>query len=141
MDVLAGGNEAAKLAFPGVTPNPVRGAEGRFEFVMQEPGPVKLALYDVRGRLARTVTDGTFGSGRQSVAWNGRGDNSSVLGPGVCWARLGGRGSHVLDADGGRRVTRSMNERPGATGLRGARRATLACRRYGPRRRSRVPLR
>ena len=98
MDVLAGGNEAAKLAFPGVTPNPVRGAEGRFEFVMQEPGPVKLALYDVRGRLARTVTDGTFGSGRQSVAWNGRGDNSSVLGPGVCWARDGGRGSHVLDA-------------------------------------------
>src|SRR5207244_7774302 len=38
---------------------------------------------------------------------------------GVYWARLGGRGSHVLEEDGGHRVTRSMNERPGATGLRG----------------------
>jgi len=69
MDVLAGGNEAAKLAFPGVTPNPVRGAEGRFEFVMQEPGPVKLALYDMRD--AWRAPSPTVRSGAGDSRWRG----------------------------------------------------------------------
>ena len=59
---------------------------------MQEPGPVKLALHDVRGRLARTVTDGTFGSGRQSVGWNGRGDNTACSGPGSAGRDSGAAG-------------------------------------------------
>ncbi len=40
-----------------------------------EPGTVcevNLAIYDVRGRLVRTLVDGKLEAGRHSVVWDGR---------------------------------------------------------------------
>ena len=38
---------------------------------MNEPGPVRLAVYDVTGRLIRTLVDETRGAGQHTAVWDG----------------------------------------------------------------------
>ena len=41
-------------------------------FSVPETTPLALRLYDLRGKLVATLTQGTFGAGIHSVRWNGR---------------------------------------------------------------------
>jgi predicted alpha/beta superfamily hydrolase len=77
----------------GVRPQPIHGP-GRFDFVLPRAGAARLDLYDVNGRLVRTLARGAHGAGRHEVAWDG------LLGgrrapAGVYWARLESNGAHV----------------------------------------------
>ncbi|MGH7727044.1 MAG: FlgD immunoglobulin-like domain containing protein [Candidatus Eiseniibacteriota bacterium] len=78
---------AAELAFLGAQPNPIS-ASARFEFSLPRPGHASIALYDAAGRLVRRVADQAFGAGRQSVAYDGHGDDGGRMSPGVYWATL-----------------------------------------------------
>lgn len=53
-----------------VKPNPLN-PKADISFTLTQPGRVKVAIYDLRGRLVRTVLDETRAVGAQSVAWNG----------------------------------------------------------------------
>ena len=55
-----------------VLPNPVRGAAD-VRFTLEEPGRVRLALYDAGGRLRRVLLDESRGAGEQRVRWNAEG--------------------------------------------------------------------
>jgi hypothetical protein len=58
-------------------PNPFN-AETRIEYDLPHSGPIRLALYDVNGRMVRTVIEGAQVAGRHTVHVNGAGLSSGV---------------------------------------------------------------
>jgi len=58
-------------------------------FGVQESGRVRVRLYDVTGRLVRTLADRTMEAGSsQNVMWDGRDDAGSQVARGVYFARI-----------------------------------------------------
>ena len=53
------------------------------ELRLPQPTPVNVSVYDVSGRLMRTLVDGTLGAGEQSVVWDGRAEDGSRAGAGI----------------------------------------------------------
>lgn len=82
------------LAFSGAFPNPTAGRT-EFAFTMPVPGRAQLALYDLSGRLVRTLEDGSFGAGRQATAWDGLDTQGQRVGTGLYFARLEAAGLTV----------------------------------------------
>ena len=50
--------------------------------------PVVLKVYDVSGKVIRTLVEGEYGSGLYSVYWDGRNDTGRRVGPGIYFTRL-----------------------------------------------------
>lgn len=88
-----------ELSFAGATPNPVFGS-ARFGFTLPASARVTLRLYDLHGRVVRTIAGRVFDAGPASLAWDGRGDGGAQLDQGVYWARLEADGRALV-----RRVT------------------------------------
>jgi hypothetical protein len=81
----------ARPAFHAAVPNPFHPATTlAFDVPGQAGGarPVTLDIYDVTGRLVRRLLEGPVGTGRQSVNWDGRGQDGRGLGAGVYFARI-----------------------------------------------------
>jgi hypothetical protein len=73
------------------SPNPSTGST-RIQFVLQQPGLVKIEVYDVAGRRLQKLADGAFAGGRHEVIWNGRGEGDEGLRPGIYLVVASGRG-------------------------------------------------
>ena len=84
---VPGEEPPAAISFAGATPNPVL-ERARFEFALPQPGPVRLELFDLNGRLVRTLVEGRFEAGRHEVPWDGTGRDGARLGAGLFWARF-----------------------------------------------------
>lgn len=69
------------------TPNPVRGSTS-LPFVTGATGHVRLTLFDVRGRVVRTLIDEVRGAGAHTLTWDARDDRGQRVAPGVYLARL-----------------------------------------------------
>jgi FlgD Ig-like domain len=85
------GVEAAAAAghagFVSIAPNPFGPAAGiRFQVV--RPGRVDLRIFDVSGRVVRTLASRSCGSGVHEVTWNGRAADGRDLAPGLYFVRL-----------------------------------------------------
>jgi len=50
--------------------------------------PVTLELYDLRGRMVRSVWNGTVAPGRYTIPWDGRDQSGRVVPPGAYLYRL-----------------------------------------------------
>lgn len=82
------GAEASKLRGLQVGPNPFRVAT-QIRFETREPTRARLEMIDVRGRVVRTLLDGTaVGSGARQVAWDGRDAEGNAAPAGVYFVRL-----------------------------------------------------
>jgi hypothetical protein len=81
-------------------PNPFA-ARTRIDFSLERPGPVRLAVFDVSGRLVRTLLSGERAAGASGVDWDGRTAAGQVVAPGVYFVRLDTR-----DGAGSRSVVR-----------------------------------
>jgi hypothetical protein len=57
-------------------------------YFLAAPGHVRLAIYDVEGRLVATVVDDSEPRGRGSAVWNGRDGSGEAVASGVYFARL-----------------------------------------------------
>lgn len=68
-------------------PNPFRG-QSSVSFTLPAAGDVQLDVFDLQGRLVRTLARGAHGAGAHSVAWDGRDANGGTAGPGLYLARL-----------------------------------------------------
>ncbi len=81
--------EAAGTA-PGISlaRNPSRG-EATFELVLPASGAALLNIYDVSGRLVRSLHTGHVSGGTLSVTWDGADDGGRPVASGVYLARLG----------------------------------------------------
>ncbi|MEZ4388414.1 MAG: C25 family cysteine peptidase [Candidatus Krumholzibacteriia bacterium] len=81
-----------RFALRAPVPNPLRG-EASIAFALPRAGQVRLRVFDVRGRLVRTLLDGAADGGEGMVVWRGRDDRGRDLADGVYFCRLehGGR--------------------------------------------------
>jgi hypothetical protein len=84
------GGSGSLMAGLSVAPNPVL-ASTLITFVMPggaETRRVRLCVYDLRGRLVKTLADGRFGQGEHSIGWDARGDQGTPMGAGVYFVKL-----------------------------------------------------
>jgi pullulanase len=74
----------------GNAPNPFNPSTNiRFALSPADAGqPVKLRVYDVRGKLVRTLVDGPLASGEHTVTWDGRDARGRTAASGVYLYRL-----------------------------------------------------
>lgn len=73
-----------------ITPNPFN-PEAVVTFSTSKPGPVRAQLYDVRGRMVRTVIqDEVLAAGPHVIALAARADNGVTLASGIYFFRLTG---------------------------------------------------
>jgi hypothetical protein len=68
-------------------PNPFSGATV-IPFSLPHDGPVELTVYDVGGRLVRTLASGHSAAGERAVTWDARDTRGARVAPGVYYVRL-----------------------------------------------------
>lgn len=73
-------------------PNPARG-EARVHFVLETDASVTFRVYDVGGRLTRSVALGPLPAGAGEFVWDGRSETGQPVEAGVYFARLEGAGA------------------------------------------------
>jgi hypothetical protein len=69
------------------SPNPFNPSTS-ISFTLSERARVTLSIYDVRGRLVRTLVDEVMAEGHQEHAWDGKDASGSEVGSGVYFYRL-----------------------------------------------------
>ena len=62
--------------------------ETRIPYTLGQPAPASLRIYDMLGRLVRTLLDGMQGAGAHEALWNGRDDAGAAVPSGVYLCRL-----------------------------------------------------
>ncbi len=77
----------AQAALHAASPNPFN-PRTRVSFTMAEAGEATLQVFDLSGRLVRTLLDGHQQAGDHSVTFDGRDDHGAALPSGVYTARL-----------------------------------------------------
>ncbi len=85
-------DELGRLSLLQNSPNPFRPAT-EIAYSLAEPAHCRLTVYDVGGRIVKTLVDGVRGAGLHSVRWDGRADGGQEAATGVYLYRLeaGGR--------------------------------------------------
>ena len=73
--------------FDGAAPNPFNPAT-TLHFSLPAAGHVELRVFDVQGRLVRTLVDGQRAAGSNEVQWDGRDHDGRQLASGTYYARL-----------------------------------------------------
>ncbi|MBK7045144.1 MAG: hypothetical protein IPH48_01170 [bacterium] len=81
------GDVPAVTAVRDITPNPFNPAT-RIAFDLAHSGPVRLEIFDVRGRLVRRLVSSALEAGRHEVLWDGRDDQGVGAASGTYVARL-----------------------------------------------------
>jgi len=76
----------APAVFPA-RPNPFA-AETRIEFGLPSPSRATLRVYDVAGRLVKTLAEGSFPAGVRLLIWNGKDDAGRTVRSGIYFLRL-----------------------------------------------------
>ena len=72
----------------GARPNPANPA-ATISFSLAQKGAVKLRIFDVSGRLVRTLVDEVLEAGEpHEVAWDGTSDSGRSVGSGVFFYQL-----------------------------------------------------
>ncbi|MEZ4388284.1 MAG: S8 family serine peptidase [Candidatus Krumholzibacteriia bacterium] len=71
----------------GAQPNPFN-PQTTIKYVLPETGLVRLRLYDLQGRLVRTLVDGAQAAGLNEARWDGRDGSGRAMASGTYFARL-----------------------------------------------------
>ncbi len=75
------------VSFQGAVPNPFN-PRTTLHFSLPERGHVSLKVYDVEGRLVRTIEEGSFAAGEHKAVWNGLDDGGRNMASSRYIARL-----------------------------------------------------
>jgi hypothetical protein len=68
-------------------PNPFN-SRATIRFSLASAGEVNLAVYDVAGRLVKTLLDGAAPAGENSIVWDGTDNQGKRVGGGVFWMQM-----------------------------------------------------
>jgi hypothetical protein len=71
----------------GISPNPFR-SECRIGFVVAEDGPVTVEIFDLSGRILRSLPLGHLAAGTQRAVWDGRDDRGALVAAGLYAVRV-----------------------------------------------------
>ena len=99
---VPGGDRPTLVRFAAPAPNPVRDA-ARFSFALPRAAVVRLALYDLNGRVVRALVKEELAAGEHEARWDGRDADGRRLADGVYFARLA-----VADVEGWKVLTRKV---------------------------------
>lgn len=100
VDETPGGDPTLRLG--SIAPNPMSRAT-EIRFALPRPTNVTLRLFDVNGRMIRTMVDGALPAGERALSWDGRDDAGESVAAGIYFARF--------DADGWRDTRRIIVSR------------------------------
>jgi len=81
---VAAGSRLVYLSRP--YPMPFK-SEARIAFSLAEAADIAMEVFDVKGRLVRTIADGAYAAGDHSVTWDGRDTRGGAAAPGVYFIR------------------------------------------------------
>ncbi|HXF59167.1 MAG TPA: T9SS type A sorting domain-containing protein, partial [Candidatus Saccharimonadales bacterium] len=85
LDVVSNGNFTAVVS--SVSPNPLN-PNTALNYITTKPGQVRIAMYDLQGRLVRTIQDAAYvAAGQHEVLVDGRGNHGEKLASGVYFIR------------------------------------------------------
>ncbi|RKZ17541.1 hypothetical protein DRQ53_03200 [bacterium] len=76
-----------RVFYAGARPNPSGGSTTLY-FSLGEPMPVRMAVFDLRGRLVRELVNERRGVGVHAVGWDGRDTEGRSVAAGVYFGRL-----------------------------------------------------
>lgn len=79
--------EKLKTHLVGASPNPFN-PRTEISFELRSRSEVRVAVYDVRGRLIRTLAEARFESGRHTLAWEGVDGRAKAVASGVYFVRM-----------------------------------------------------
>ena len=65
---------------------------GAWTFSLSRPSLVRASLFDVQGRLVRTLHDGALAAGDHVIGWDGRRSGGAAAASGVYWLRVQSEG-------------------------------------------------
>ena len=82
-----GNGVPSELTLRGAVPNPFNPST-EIVFALPADGAVRVRLYDVSGRLVRTLADGELTAGEQRLRWDGNDDRGRALASGVYYLRV-----------------------------------------------------
>ena len=74
-----------------VRPNPMN-PKADISFTLNQPGPVRVAIYDLAGRLVKTIHEGNFPAGENTVSWSGSTGSGARAASGVYFVKVEIRG-------------------------------------------------
>ena len=80
--------EGVEFRLDAASPNPSRGAAVSIGFALAREDRVDLRLYDVSGRMVKTLAAGSFGAGPHRMTWDGTDNSGARVQPGVFFYRL-----------------------------------------------------
>jgi hypothetical protein len=94
-----GDDRVPDTGVPGVAllpnyPNPFNPST-TIRYEVAESQPIQLAIYDVQGRLVRSLVNRVEPSGVRQVTWQGRGRDGNAVSSGIYFVRLTGEGQTV----------------------------------------------
>ena len=79
-----------------IAPNPTTGG-ATVHLRLPKPSRVALHIYDIDGRMVRTLRDQhELPAGQHDVVWDGRGRDGRPVGPGIYWSELTTPGSRTM---------------------------------------------
>jgi hypothetical protein len=81
------GDEAFPLKLAQNSPNPFTG-ETVIKFSVPRQMSVKMSVYDISGRLVRTIADGDVQAGEHTLTWDGKDTFSRNVSPGIYFLRM-----------------------------------------------------
>jgi DNA/RNA endonuclease YhcR with UshA esterase domain len=87
--------QALAFALHQNNPNPFDVSGTHIAFALERPGVAKLRVFDVQGRVVRTLVNGALDAGRHFVDWNGMNDGDRRASAGVYFYRLEASGESL----------------------------------------------
>lgn len=86
---VPGNNHGGQFAnFMKVGNSVMRSGNARIHFGLASSDKVRIRMYDVTGRLVRTLADRSFNAGEYDLAWDGADDAGNQVARGVYFARI-----------------------------------------------------
>jgi hypothetical protein len=86
-EAVASAPPMSALALLAPSPNPFHSST-RIAFEIPDRGTVRLRIYDVAGRLVRTLHEGELPAGRHELRWDGTSDQGESVESGVYFSRI-----------------------------------------------------
>ena len=80
--LLDASNEATVFSLKQNFPNPFNG-QTNIEFTIQNPNNISIEIFDVNGRIIRTLFDGYHNSGTSILKWDGKNKLNEIVSTGI----------------------------------------------------------
>jgi hypothetical protein len=91
-------NEPPPFAVSAVLPNPSRGGATRILYTLPAAAEASVCVYDLTGRVVRTLVDGPVGPGEHEAVWDGLTDSGGRAASGVYFVKLLGGDGRASEA-------------------------------------------